>query len=208
MKGKKLAKILTVAIATALVSAFAAGLTACSGDGEAKTITGSYSYHTYEHMVYGSSVDWDVVNTSLLQLYSDNTYVLTVSRDLFGTDYEGRGLTETITVGTYTSAASADGDASHLDVTLNAATSVIYTTSGKIATNGSFTLNSEKWNAKMAENYKLIAEEGASTDTDDAAKQAFVAQFGGGYTVTIQEPSLDPENPSLYATIISIAAAE
>ena len=206
MKAKRLAKMLTVALATALVAAACAVMGACSGSN--KTLTGSYSYHTYEHMVYGSSVDWDVVNTSLLQLYSDDTYVLTVTSDLFGTDYEGRGLTETITSGTYTSVASVDGDPSHLDVTLNAATTVIYTTSGKIATNGVFTLNSEKWNAKMTENYKLIAEKGAATDSDDAAKQSFIEQFGGGYTVTIQEPSLDAENPSLYATIISITAAE
>ena len=71
-----------------------------------------------------------------------------------------------------------------------------------------FTLDSEKWNSKMTESYTLLAGEGASFDSDDAAKEAFIAQFGGGYTVTIQEPSLDAEAPNLFAQIISITAAE
>ena len=113
-----------------------------------------------------------------------------------------------VKTGTYTSTASADGDTTHLDLTLSAADTVIRTESGKIAQNGIFTLNSEKWNAKMTENYKLIAEEGAATDSDSAAKDSFVEQFGGGYTVTIQEPTLDAEVPNLFAQIISITAAE
>ena len=204
MKAKKLAKILTVALATALASALVVGLTACNGSD--KKLTGSYSYHKYSEMAYG--LGWKIVDSYTLETYSDDSYVLTYKQDYFGDDFENRGLNFTVTTGTYTSTASADGDTTHLDLTLSAADTVIRTESGKIAQNGIFTLNSEKWNAKMTENYKLIAEEGAATDSDSAAKDSFVEQFGGGYTVTIQEPTLDAEVPNLFAQIISITAAE
>ncbi len=204
MKAKRLAKILTVALATALASALVVGLTACNGSD--KKLTGSYSYHKYSEMAYG--LGWKIVDSYTLETYSDDSYVLTYKQDYFGDDFENRGLNFTVTTGTYTSTASADGDTTHLDLTLSAADTVIRTESGKIAQNGIFTLNSEKWNAKMTENYKLIAEEGAATDSDSAAKDSFVEQFGGGYTVTIQEPTLDAEVPNLFAQIISITAAE
>lgn len=204
MKVKKLAKILAVVLATALASALAVGLTACSGS--SKTLTDSYSYHTYSEIAYG--LGWKIVDSYTLETYSDDSYVLTYKQDYFGDDFENRGLNFTVTTGTYTSTASADGDATHLDLTLSAADTVIRTESGKIAQNGMFTLNSEKWNSKMTESYTLLAGEGASFDSDDAAKEAFIAQFGGGYTVTIQEPSLDAEVPNLFAQIISITAAE
>ena len=205
MKAKRLVKVLTVALATALVAAACVVMGACSGSN--KTITGSYSYHKYSEMT-AASLGWKIVDSYTLETYSDDSYVLTYKQDYFGDDYEGRGLKITVTTGTFTSTASADGDTTHLDLTLSAADTVIYTASGKIATNGVFTLNSEKWNAKMTENYKLIAEEGAATDSDSAAKDSFIEQYGGGYTVTIQEPSLDAEVPSLFAQIISITAAE
>ena len=204
MKAKRLAKILTVALATALASALVVGLTACNGSD--KKLTGSYSYHKYSEMAYG--LGWKIVDSYTLETYSDDSYVLTYKQDYFGDDFENRGLNFTVTTGTYTSTASADGDTTHLDLTLSAADTVIRTESGKIAQNGIFTLNSEKWNAKMTENYKLIAEEGAATDSDSAAKDSFVEQFGGGYTVTIQEPTLDAEVPNLFAQIISITAEE
>ena len=204
MKAKRLAKILTVALATALASALVVGLTACNGSD--KKLTGSYSYHKYSEMAYG--LGWKIVDSYTLETYSDDSYVLTYKQDYFGDDFENRGLNFTVTTGTYTSTASVDGDTTHLDLTLSAADTVIHTESGKIAQNGIFTLNSEKWNAKMTENYKLIAEEGAATDSDSAAKDSFVEQFGGGYTVTIQEPTLDAEVPNLFAQIISITAAE
>ena len=203
MKVKKLAKILAVVLATALASALAVGLTACSGS--SKTLTGSYSYDTYGEVSY---VGWKTVESYTLETYSDDSYVLTYKQGCFGDDFESRGLIFTVTTGTYTSTASADGDATHLDLTLSAADTVIRTESGKIAQNGMFTLDSEKWNSKMTESYTLLAGEGASFDSDDAAKEAFIAQFGGGYTVTIQEPSLDAEVPNLFAQIISITAAE
>ena len=204
MKAKRLAKMLTVALATALVAAACVVMGACSGSG--KTLTGSYSYHKYSEMAYG--LGWKIVDSYTLETYSDDSYVLTYKQDYFGDDFENRGLNFTVTTGTYTSTASADGDTTHLDLTLSAADTVIYTASGKIATNGVFTLNSEKWNAKMTENYKLIAEEGAATDSDSAARDSFIEQYGGGYTVTIQEPSLDAEVPNLFAQMISITAAE
>ena len=204
MKAKRLAKILTVALATALASALVVGLTACNGSD--KKLTGSYSYHKYSEMAFG--LGWKIVDSYTLETYSDDSYVLTYKQDYFGDDFENRGLNFTVTTGTYTSTTSVDGDTTHLDLTLSAADTVIHTESGKIAQNGIFTLNSEKWNAKMTENYKLIAEEGAATDSDSAAKDSFVEQFGGGYTVTIQEPTLDAEVPNLFAQIISITAAE
>lgn len=203
MKVKKLAKILAVVLATALASALAVGLTACSGS--SKTLTGSYSYDTYGEVPY---IGWKTVESYTLETYSDDSYVLTYKQGSFGDDFESRGLILTVTTGTYTSTASADGDATHLDLTLSAADTVIRTESGKIAQKGMFTLDSEKWNSKMTESYTLLAGEGASFDSDDAAKEAFIAQFGGGYTVTIQEPSLDAEVPNLFAQIISITAAE
>ena len=204
MKAKRLAKMLTVALATALVAAACVVMGACSGSG--KTLTGSYSYHKYSEMAYG--LGWKIVDSYTLETYSDDSYVLTYKQDYFGDDFENRGLNFTVTTGTYTSTASADGDTTHLDLTLSAADTVIRIESGKIAQNGIFTLNSEKWNSKMTESYTLLAGEGASFDSDDAAKEAFIAQFGGGYTVIIQEPSLDAEVPNLFAQIISITGAE
>lgn len=216
MKGKKLAKILTVAIATALVSAFAAGLTACSGDGEAKTITGSYSTHSYQSFTLG--VEWDMVTSYQLDLFSDDTYVLTYKMDFFGTDYEGRGYEEVVTSGSYTSAESSDGSVAHLDITLEQADTVIYNISGKLATfvssaigktgGNAFVLNSGKWNATMTSNYALMLGEGTSFDSDDAAKQDFLSKYGMGYSVTIEEPALEEENTSLNAQIVTIESNE
>ena len=204
MRLKKLAKIFTVAMVTALAAAVCVAMSACSG---AKTLTGSYSKHSYSHFPT-EQVDWDQIDSYMLQLYSDNTYTLTCKTEYFGTDYEGRGLTEIVTAGDYSSVASADGDVSHLDLTLSAANTVIYSSSGKVASysGGAGTLNTEKWNSAMTNFYATVS--GAEYGSDEEAKSAFIDAYGAGYNVTIEEPSLDPENTSLVARIVTIEKAE
>ena len=213
MRLKKLAKIFTVAMVTAHAAAVCVAMSACSG---AKTLTGSYSKHSYQSYTIG--VEWHFVTSYQLDLFSDDTYVLTYKMDFFGTDYEGRGYEEVVTSGSYTSAESSDGSVSHLDVTLEQADTVIYNINGKLATlanmmigktgGNAFVLNSGKWNATMASNYALMQGEGTSFDSDDAAKEDFLSKYGIGYTVTIEEPALEEENPSLNAQIVTIATSE
>lgn len=211
---KKLAKLLTIALATSLVAAICVAMSACSGS--EKTLTGSYSKHSYGAITTG--VEWYVVTSYQLDLFSAETYVLSYKIDLFGTDYEGRGFEEVVTTGNYSSVASADGDASHLDVTLEQANSVSYNINGKLATivkmafnktgGSAFVLNSERWNSTMTSNYALMQDEGVTFGSDDEAKNAFMDTYGMGYTITIEEPALEEANTSLNAQIVSIEADE
>ena len=114
--------------------------------------------------------------------------------------------------------ASADGDASHLDVTLEQANSVSYNINGKLPTivkmafnktgGSAFVLNSERWNSTMTSNYALMQDEGVTFGSDDEAKNAFMDTYGMGYTITIEEPALEEANTSLNAQIVSIEADE
>lgn len=211
MKIKKAAKTLMVVLAAALVALMAIVLTSCGAP--AKTLTGQYSKHTYVNFNYG--VDWKQVTSYELQTYSDNTYVLTHKVDYFGSeDQEGRGLMITVSTGTFTFVASEDGDPAHLDLVLSKADTVIRNESGKMASAtgqkvGAFTLYSNNWTAKSTEFFKsYVGEEAATFTTDDEAKETFIAKFGMGYKVTVQDPALDPDNPGLFASIVSIEVAE
>ncbi len=120
---KKMLKPLSLLMAVLMM---VTTLTACSG----KNVTADatvYAMQSYEREISDYGTDWIFEDDYTLLVFSDNTYILTLSRSGVGyADIAGRGEQRTTYYGTYTSAENTSLGEGFMDFTLEKATRVTY----------------------------------------------------------------------------------
>lgn len=203
------ALVLTMAIAVVVVCGIMFG--GCNS-AESATLKGSYTYSTYGELVT-TSTDWKIVYHHNIMLYSDGTYTYVYTEEWFGQldsqhatgDMECKGRSVVIRTGTYTSAVSSEADY-YLDLTLSKAERIVVNNSNKMFEYGPMTygtsilyagsIDTSDWDASETLRNNIISKCGDSASAY-ASLDAFLAAFGTGYTVTVTDPTLEPENAGL-----------
>ena len=190
---------LLLAVLTLSLSLAACGGAAQSSGGSSPAIDTAY---TVMNASYIDGIGWYQNELYSLELNANGTYHLFFNTCRFGAeDYDMRGLRTISYVGKYTSATSADGEPSHLDVSLEAPTQISWDQQGKGFTRvqtlpGNFYINTSAWTDAMGEVY----------DPEGSGKTAadFLAEFGKAMTLTVEKPSLDAEDPTLASRIVGL----
>lgn len=182
----------------AVTAVMALSLAACGGS-KGGTVQNTFTT-TKATLIEG--IGWYHNETYTLELNSDKTYQLYFSTVRFGAeDYDMRGLRTITYTGTYTEAASADGEPSHKDVTLAAPTQITWDQQGKGFTRvetmpGNFFINTANWTDAMTLMY----------DPEGATKGAaeFLAEFGAERVVTVEDSSVDPADTTLSCRLVTL----
>lgn len=197
---KNVKKLLRKFAGMALVAGMALGLVACGGnkDGSAATISNTYNLNRAEYI---DGIGWYQNETFTLELNADDTYQLYFNTVRFGAeDCDMRGLRTITYSGTYTVADSTDGEPSHKDVTLSAPTQITWDQQGKGFTRvqtlpGNFFINTSEWTDAMTAQYDP---EGNSKGAEE-----FLAEFGVERTITVENPSVSPDDTTLAYRIVT-----
>lgn len=197
---KKLARLLSLALASLTLSL---AITACGGTGSAAG-KGAAVDKTFTTMraAYIDAVGWYNNEIFTLELNNNGTYQLYYNSNRFGAeDYDMRGLRTITYSGKYTSAASADGEPSHLDVSLEVPTEITWEQHGKgfsraAVMPGTFFVNTSAWTDAMSAVY----------DPAGSGKKAadFLSEFGKAMTLTVEDSSLDAEDTTLSNRIVTL----
>lgn len=143
-------------------------------------------------------VGWYFVNDYTLKVNAEaGTYELMYKNDIFGTVDPGiKGVKNVVYTGTCTVAPAADGEASHLDVTIDSVDSIWFEQHekafGRQVLNYSMVLDTENWDDIMEEMY------GDSCEAFLENHQAPV-----GLTITVEDLSLDYDDVTLVNRIVS-----
>lgn len=192
MKKSKIMRKVSVLLVVALSTL---SLCACGGTKE----SGLDKFYAITSVGTIDSLKWYNNDNYTLELDKDGTYQLTIHSDYFGgDDKESRGGTTSIFIGKYTSTQSEDGETSHLDVSLEAAERIIFEAHGKVGMGygGNIYIDTANWTDAMTAIY----------DKDNAEKGAedFLAANAKAITVTVEDPSLDPEDSTLVYRITEV----
>lgn len=194
---KKLIKLIAAACA---VVAMATSLVGC-GNKAPEPAKVDKTFTTMQAN-YIDAIGWYQQIQYELQLNADGTYELVFDTTRFGAeDCDMRGIRLVTYTGTYTSAASADGEPSHLDVTLAAPVSISWNQQGKGFTRvatlpGNFYISTATWTDAMTTVY----------DPEGNAKKAedFLAEFGHEVVITVEDSTVDPEDTTLSNRIVTL----
>ena len=187
MKTTRIAKTLTAA---ALAAAMTVSMTGCSGGG-----SGDYTTtYMISEAKYMDGIGWYSNEDVMLVTSDDNTYDLYFKKDVFGTTDPGiKGNKTIVYSGNYTSEASADGDATHLDITLEAPTRIYFEQHGKAYGRnvyaGNMMLDTANWTDAMT---TLAFPSGSEDGAAD-----FLAKYAKEMTLTVEDPSLSPDDTTL-----------
>lgn len=187
MKTTRIAKTLT---AGTLAVVMALSMTGCSGGGSGD-YTATYMISEANYM---DGIGWYSNEDVMLVTNSDNTYDLYFKKDVFGTTDPGiKGNKTIVYSGNYTSEASADGDATHLDITLEAPTRIYFEQHGKAYGRnvyaGNMMLDTANWTDAMT---TLAFPSGSEDGAAD-----FLAKYAKEMTLTVEDPSLSPDDTTL-----------
>lgn len=187
MKTTRIAKTLTAA---ALAAAMTVSMTGCSGGGSGD-YTATYMISEANYM---DGIGWYSNEDVMLVTSDDNTYDLYFKKDVFGTTDPGiKGNKTIVYSGNYTSEASADGDATHLDITLEAPTRIYFEQHGKAYGRnvyaGNMMLDTANWTDAMT---TLAFPSGSEDGAAD-----FLAKYAKEMTLTVEDPSLSPDDTTL-----------
>ena len=176
-----------------------AALTACGGSGDSSATAASSGkptkmFDTTSFSLSSGQMSWYFITSYQLILTGSDTYEL--NYNLGAEDGTARGSRHIIFSGKYTSAASSDGEKSHVDYSLEAPTSILLTQEGKRWTRswGNCAFDTDNWTDAMTAIYDA---EGNSKKASD-----FLAEFGKAVTITVEDPSLDPEDSTLTYRIL------
>lgn len=201
---KSMKKILSTLMAAVMLVACMMSLSACGGSQSAATMTNTY---TINSPYYIDAIGWYSNNVYMLELNSDNSYTLTMRTDMFGSeDLESKGQRTIKFYGTYTSADAADGEAAHKDVTLSAATRIYFEQHDKgwgrecPVVLGTCCLDTANWTDEMTAVYD--AENGT------AGAEEFLASLAQEITVTVEDPTVDPEDTTLAYRLVSVPSID
>lgn len=157
------------------------------------------SYYTVSANYLVDAVGWWFNdNVSLFVNQEEGSYTLLYKQDIFGTTDPGiKGNKTVIYTGTCAVAPAADGETSHLDVTLNTVDSVMLEQHGKAfgrqVLNFDMLLDSSNWDEMMDEIYGDTAE-------------AFVTNHAklAGTVITVQDLTLDYDDVTLSNRILEM----
>lgn len=193
---KKGTRILTLALVCIMMMATLAGCGSSKGSGISKLFAGGSANLIEE-------VGWYNSDVYTLKINADNTYELTYQEHRFGTTDPGiKGLRTIIYKGKCSSAASADGWETHVDYTLEPAESIFFEQHekgyGRAKIAGHCVIDTNNWTPEMTA--LLDPENNAMTAQD------FLDQYAETLVVTVEDPSLDPEDSSLGYRIIEMPA--
>lgn len=191
---KKLVKVLALSLSAILLCM---SLSACSGGGSAglsKAFTGGSSY-------YIDGIGWYASQVYTLKINSDNTYELTYQNHIFGTTDPGiKGLRTIIYTGKCSSSASADGWETHMDYKLEPATRIYFEQHekgfGRSNIAGHVVLDSANWTDDMTQAF--------DPEGNSKGAKEFLSEFAETLTITVEDPTLDPEDVSLGCRIVEL----
>ncbi len=151
---------------------------------------------------------WYVVDDYQLLTYSDSTYRLIYTEDMFGEidgGYETKAHRVLVTEGTYTSKESDDGTAGHLDVSLSASPIVFgyqhhkgYSRNTDIVGQTTF-IDTSNWTQSMTDATSAAYPNGASD---------VLAKYGCAKTVTVEDPSSYTEDSTLGYQLVTVPAED
>ena len=188
MKATRIAKTLT---AGTLAVVMALSMAGCSAGGSGADYTATYMI---SEATYLEDIAWYSNEDVMLVTNSDNTYDLYYKNDIFGTTDPGsKGHKTIIYSGSYTSAASADGDASHLDITLEAPTRIYFQQQGKAYGRNGYSTNMMLDTANWTDAMTTLA---FPSGSEDGAAD-FLAKYGKEITLTVEDPSLSADDTTL-----------
>ncbi len=139
------------------------------------------------------SINWYWNTDYILSVYADDTYELIVKCGVFRPSGDPVGDKTIIYTGACTTAASADGDPTHLDVTISPATRIVMEQHGKCWGRMEIGVNTLLDTANWTDSMTSIAVPEA--DGDGAA--AFLAKYAQSGVFTVQDMSLAPDDPTL-----------
>ncbi len=188
---KKITKVLAMMMALVMMSA------ALTGCGKAATLSKAF---TCGDSFLIDAVGWYGSDVVTLKVNSDNTYELTYQEHMFGTTDPGvKGLRTVVMTGKCTSAASSDGWATHVDYTLQPAERIYFEQHekgyGRSAIAGHCVLDTANWTDAMKEI--------ADPENNAMDGKAFLSKYAETLTITVEDPSLDPEDVSLGYRIVT-----
>ncbi len=192
---KKLAKVLSLALAVMLM---ALTLTACGSSGESAGLSKQF---TAGSAYFIGDIGWYNSDVYTLRLNGDDTYELMVQEYRFGTEDAGtKGLRTIIYTGKCSVGESSDGWETHRDVTLEPAERIFMEQHekgyGRSAIAGHCVIDTANWTDAMT---KLLDPENNSMTAKD-----FLDKYAEKLTITVEDPSLDPEDTSLGYKIVEI----
>lgn len=158
-----------------------------------------YTNHSED---YVDAVGWYFNHNVSLVLNDDNTYNLVYSETIFGTTDPGdKGSKTVIYSGTCTVAESADGEPSHLDVTLDTCDRVYMEQHGKAfgrqVINYTTVLDSANWTDAMTD-------AAFPAGTADPAADFVAAHSIAGMTLTVEDLQLDIDDVTLASYIVEM----
>ena len=183
--------------AGALAAVMAVSMTGCSS-GSAE-IGATYMISNASYL---DAIAWYSNDDIMLVTNSDNTYDLYYKNDIFGTTDPGvKGNKTIIYSGTYTSEASADGDANHVDVTLSAPTRIYFEQHGKAYGRNGYATNMMLDTANWTDAMTTLAFPAGSED----GSADFLAKYGKEITITVEDPSLSPDDTTLSYRIVEMS---
>lgn len=138
-----------------------AALTACGGSGDSSATAASSGkptkmFDTTSFSLSSGQMSWYFITSYQLILTGSDTYELNYNLNIFGAeDGTARGSRHIIFSGKYTSAASSDGEKSHVDYSLEAPTSILLTQEGKRWTRswGNCAFDTDNWTDAMTAIY-------------------------------------------------------
>lgn len=204
----KSTKTLKTVAATLALGIAALGCAVFSGCSSASTMEKFYTYASYYNMVT-TSTNWYVAYQYNIETYNDGSYVYTYTEEWFGQadsqngegDLECKGRSVIKAWGEYTSSVSSIADY-YLDLDLSAATRVAISRSGKLygyvaASRDSWSgyVDTANWDA--SETQTLIASLTDAGFEGIDTVEGFLSHYAPGWTVTVTDPSLEPENTNL-----------
>ena len=192
---KKLAKVLSLALAVMLM---ALTLTACGSSGESAGLSKQF---TAGSAYFIGDIGWYNSDVYTLRLNGDDTYELMVQEYRFGTeDAVTEGVRTIIYTGKCSVGESSDGWETHRDVTLEPAERIFMEQHekgyGRSAIAGHCVIDTANWTDAMTE---LLDPENNSMTAKD-----FLDKYAEKLTITVEDPSLDPEDTSLGYKIVEI----
>lgn len=183
--------------AGALAAVMAVSMTGCSSSSAEISAT-----YMISNASYLDAIAWYSNDDIMLVTNSDNTYDLYYKNDIFGTTDPGvKGNKTIIYSGTYTSEASADGDANHMDVTLSAPTRIYFEQHGKAYGRNGYASNMMLDTANWTDAMTTLAFPAGSED----GSADFLAKYGKEITMTVEDPSKAPDDTTLSYRIVEMS---
>ena len=183
--------------AGALAAVMAVSMTGCSSSSAEISAT-----YMISNASYLDAIAWYSNDDIMLVTNSDNTYDLYYKNDIFGTTDPGvKGNKTIIYSGTYTSEASADGDANHVDVTLSAPTRIYFEQHGKAYGRNGYASNMMLDTANWTDAMTTVAFPAGSED----GSADFLAKYGKEITMTVEDPSKAPDDTTLSYRIVEMS---